>query len=606
MIVLNVFIKLVNRLALFSFCSFIILTLKYTCLMTQKKASRLLLILFFVCSCFFMSVKPAKAVGIIDWLQGIFTSDSTTKSVKSFGTKNADKEKFDAESLSNIFTNINIHSLGMAAIPNDGSLSSSERKALEKQLGYGVLGDVNKGIVALYTPPASARTYVADVMRSAKIIPEAQAQGLGFSALDPILATWKAFRNLAYLFFVVIFLIIGFMIMFRTKVGQAAITAQQAIPNVIVAMLAVTFSYAIAGFMIDLMYVVMYMLAGFFSEGTDVVNRNIFGLVGLMFKGTSTTDATQNAIEQFMEDALQIGLVGEAVAWLSSLLGTVIIGIAILFASFKVFFELVKTYVAVIVQIVFSPILLMMGAFPGKNVFGKWIKDLAGNLILWPVVLLCVLVQRMLTSPIRSLQGTLLNDQAVDDAFGGGFMPPFLVGQGQASIIPVILGIGVLLVIPEIMQQVKKAMGVDEGIVGQLAGSALKTIQGGVKHGGEVVTAGSTLIGGTGGAIRAANAYREDQDINATGLGTFKAALRGYNRPARAGEDAVNFGGFSGGAKAGYDWGNKKIRVPMDRLAEGRAFDPEDMTKTISALLDNKKEESAKSTVDNKHKKSSP
>jgi hypothetical protein len=41
------------------------------------------------------------------------------------------------------------------------------------------------------------------------------------------------------------------MIMFRTKVGQAAITAQQAIPNVVIAMLAVTFSYAIAGLMID-------------------------------------------------------------------------------------------------------------------------------------------------------------------------------------------------------------------------------------------------------------------------------------------------------------------------------------------------------------------
>jgi hypothetical protein len=130
---------------------------------------------------------------------------------------------------------------------------------------------------------------------------------LGFSALDPILETWKSFRNLAYLFFVVIFLIIGFMIMFRTKVGQAAITAQQAIPSVIVAMLAVTFSYAIAGFMIDIMYVVMYVLASYFTEGSEIINGNIFGLVGLMFKGTG--GATQNAIEQFMEDALNIGFV---------------------------------------------------------------------------------------------------------------------------------------------------------------------------------------------------------------------------------------------------------------------------------------------------------
>ncbi len=439
--------------------------------MTQTKTSRLLLIVLIVFSCFFMSVKPAQA-SILDWLGGIFKTESTTKSVNSFKSVNADKEKFDAESISNILTNINLHSVGMAALPNDGSQSSSERKALENEIGYGVLGDINKGIVALYNPPANTRTYVADVMKSAKIIPEAQAQGLGFSALDPILETWKSFRNLAYLFFVVIFLIIGFMIMFRTKVGQAAITAQQAIPSVIVAMLAVTFSYAIAGFMIDIMYVAMYVLASYFTEGSDIVNRNMFGLVGLMFQGTGA--ATQNAIEQFMESALNISMVnyvGQAVSWLSSLMGTVIIGIAILFATFKVFFELVKTYVAVLIQIIFSPIILMLGAFPGKNTFGKWIKNLAGNLILWPVVLLCVLVQRMLTAPIRSLNWTG-NEELIDSSFGGGFMPPFLVGQGQGNIIPVILGIGILLVIPEIMQQVKKAIGVEEGIFGQLAKQA--------------------------------------------------------------------------------------------------------------------------------------
>lgn len=424
-----------------------------------------------------MSAKPAHAASITDaigsWLSGIFTNNSTTKNAKAFTSKSADKEKFDQESLSNIFTGFVFHSVGMAGIKNDGSMTTSERKALEKVIGYGVVGDINQGIVALYNPPASTRTYVADVMKSAKIIPEAQAQGLGFAALDPILETWKQFRNLAYLFFVVIFLIIGFMIMFRTKVGQAAITAQQAIPSVIVAMLAVTFSYAIAGFLIDLMYVLMYMLAGFFAEGSDIVSKNIFGLVGLMFKGT--TGATQNAIEQFMEDALNIGFVGEALAWMSSLLGTMIVGLAILFSTFKIFFELVKSYVSVIIQIIFSPIILMMGAFPGKNVFFKWVKDLTGNLILWPVVLLCILVQRMLTAPIRALQGT---GDTLDAAFGGGFMPPFLLGQGQGAILPVILGIGVLLVIPEIMQQVKKAMGVDEGVFGQLAKAAWENTKG--------------------------------------------------------------------------------------------------------------------------------
>ncbi|HPS40790.1 MAG TPA: hypothetical protein PLQ50_02165, partial [Candidatus Woesebacteria bacterium] len=355
-----------------------------------------------------MSARPANAAvsSIGSWIRGIFTNNSTTKSVTAFSSKNADKEKFDAESMSNILTNIGLHAIGMGAIPNDGSLSQADRATLEKEIGYGALGDVNKGIVALYTPPASSRTYIADLMQSAKIIPQAQAQGLGFASLSPILDTWKMFRNLAYLFFVVIFLVIGFMIMFRTKVGQAAITAQQAIPSLIIAMLAVTFSYAIAGFMIDIMYVIMYMIAGFFSEGSDVVSTNFFGLIGLMFQGGDTTKTVLDTVQGFMSETLTNSglapLFGAVAGWITGLSATVIVAVVILFASFKIFFELIKTYVSVIIQIIFSPITLMMGAIPGKNVFSGWIRNLAGNLILWPVVLLCILVQRMLTASIRA------------------------------------------------------------------------------------------------------------------------------------------------------------------------------------------------------------
>ena len=521
--------------------------------MTQVKGFRLSLIILCIFSCFFISIKPAKANFVSDWIASIFRIEEATNSyTNAILGEGVAQEKNVSSTWSNSFNFINGSVYGGETVAKLAGITGADKIALEKSLGGGLIGSVNQGIVALYTPPASTRSYVADLMKSAKIIPEAQAQGLGFSALDPILETWKSFRNLAYLFFVVIFMIIGFMIMFRTKVGQAAITAQQAIPNVVIAMLAVTFSYAIAGLMIDIMYVVMYVLAGYFTEGPDIITRNVFGLIGLMFKGTG--GATQNAIEQFMEDALNISFVGEAIAWLSSLLGTVIIGIAILFATFKIFFELVKTYVAVLIQIIFSPIILMLGAFPGKDTFGKWLKNLAGNLVLWPVVLLCVLVQRMLTAPIRSLQGT---GDALDGAFGGGFMPPFLVGQGQANIIPVILGIGILLVIPEIMQQVKKAMGVEEGVFGQLAGAALKQTKEAVPLGGRIGGAG--IGAGLGVPVGVARGLL-DKEGRDKGVGIAKSLFQGdfYN----AGKGAEELGthvlsrtkaGIRGGASAGVN-----------------------------------------------------
>jgi len=47
------------------------------------------------------------------------------------------------------------------------------------------------------------------------------------------------------------------MIMFRIKINpQTAITIQLALPKLIITLLLITFSYAIAGFMIDIFYLI--------------------------------------------------------------------------------------------------------------------------------------------------------------------------------------------------------------------------------------------------------------------------------------------------------------------------------------------------------------
>lgn len=559
--------------------------------MMQKKGARLFLVLFLVFSYFLASAKPAQAA-FLDAIKSFFNVQPATQSYgQAIISKNVNQENNVTGANSSTLTYILTSVAGGGAVAKLGNLNAEETSMLRQSVGDGLISDVNRGIVALYEPPATTKTYVADLMKSAKIIPEAQAQGLGFSALDPILETWKAFRNLAYLFFVVIFLVIGFMIMFRTKVGQAAITAQQAIPSVIVAMLAVTFSYAIAGLMIDLMYVAMYMVAGFFSEGPEVINNNLLGLVGLMFQGT---DGVQETIEQFMEDALNIGWLGEALAWLSSLFGAVIVGLAVLVAAFKVFFELIKTYVAVLIQIIFSPIILMFGAIPGKNTFGKWIKDLTGNLILWPVVLLCILVQRMLTAPIRSLQGT---GDTLDAAFGGGFMPPFLVGQGQASIIPVIVGLGVLLVIPEIMQQVKKAMGVSEGVFGELAkaaGGKLQDMSG--KTAPIILPAANMLYDGGVGGYQAWKKYdqRDEADKSLTNL--WRDVVVGDKSNKNA--PSIVRGGGKGFSR-GIEWNTK-----IGEIRSGSFLKVDRMQEALKNVANNDGKD--KKDKDKKDEKSSP
>ena len=76
--------------------------------------------------------------------------------------------------------------------------------------------------------PLSGITYFKNIARKFSLIPEAKAQGFGFTtALDPILPMWRVSRNIAYALFVFVTIIFAFMIMFRVKISpQTVITVQ--------------------------------------------------------------------------------------------------------------------------------------------------------------------------------------------------------------------------------------------------------------------------------------------------------------------------------------------------------------------------------------------
>lgn len=110
--------------------------------------------------------------------------------------------------------------------------------------------------------PLSGIGYIKDRVDNFAIVPVAHAQssspGFGFDSLLPIQPMWTATRNIAFGIFVIAAVVFSFMIMFRVKISpQVAITVQSAIPKLIIALLLVTFSYAIAGLLVDLMYVVI-------------------------------------------------------------------------------------------------------------------------------------------------------------------------------------------------------------------------------------------------------------------------------------------------------------------------------------------------------------
>ncbi|PIV01585.1 hypothetical protein COS54_00805, partial [Candidatus Shapirobacteria bacterium CG03_land_8_20_14_0_80_39_12] len=122
----------------------------------------------------------------------------------------------------------------------------------------GALGFSTNLVASLFKPPVSSVEYFADLGSKLGIAKPAYAQGVGFSGLSNLLPLWKAFRDVSYFFFVIIFIVIGLAIMFRVKLDpKTVITVQNALPKMVIALILITFSYAIAGLMIDLIYVLI-------------------------------------------------------------------------------------------------------------------------------------------------------------------------------------------------------------------------------------------------------------------------------------------------------------------------------------------------------------
>lgn len=375
----------------------------------------------------------------------------------------------------------------------------------------GALGQIGRMVAFTYTKPASEQAYIADLLHNMNLAPQAYAQGIGFSALQPVLNLWKIFRDISYVFFVFLFLIIGFAIMFRKNLGgQTAVTVQQALPRIIIALLAVSFSYAIAGLMIDLMWIVMYFLITMFNgagllqadlfNNYRILNLNIFDLFGSII-GSGLANSSGEAVGSFVNNVISNNqginnALGNIAGGITSIIATLVIFVAILYAMFRTFFSLIKVYFEIILMIIFAPIMLMMGAING-NAFGNWLKGLVVNLAVFPVLLVFIIIGFMLIN----VGGTGSLPQQLQ---GSGFIPPFVPGRSEASTIGFIGGIAAVMLLPEVVSIVSKYK--PAGIFDEFAPKAWENAMKGRSLGvGAATLGGLTALGGVGGA--AAGAY---------------------------------------------------------------------------------------------------
>lgn len=131
---------------------------------------------------------------------------------------------------------------------------------------------------------------------------------------------WSRSLNIVYVLYVLIFIIVGFMIMFRKKLqGNVTVTFSRALPNLIISLILATFSFAIVGFMMDLGKVTMNVSKSIFSDIYKDINTNPSNPVNYEIIETKSVWGLANGIytktnsDKGLSTALQkVPLVGDA------------------------------------------------------------------------------------------------------------------------------------------------------------------------------------------------------------------------------------------------------------------------------------------------------
>ena len=345
-----------------------------------------------------------------------------------------------------------------------------------------------KSISLLYTEePASGVQYIADI--KSKITGETLAAQSGYDGLKPTQALWTTFRNLTLLLYVIFFIIIGFMIIFRQRLNSNSVASIQAVlPKIIISLILITFSYAIVGLMIDLMnFFIAIMIQILSSENVAKADSNhiyyegnvfTFMLKDLFLKNisgifNSNDDIISGAIDQFgLPD-----LIEKFSSKILSALAVAVIGIMMLVATFRIFFMLLIAYVKVFFYTIFGPLMIGIGVLPNMPGFGPWIRNIAAQLATFVITILMIIFAAYFMGVgkdrITSGEATITEGDGWNAPLLGGF-----TDEDGANALKSLIGIGILLGIPSAAKIAQDAFKVKGGGLGGTIGGTAGAVAG--------------------------------------------------------------------------------------------------------------------------------
>lgn len=315
-------------------------------------------------------------------------------------------------------------------------------------LSGGALGATTSLIGMLYAnPPVRTVDYLGSLGEQMGIVKPAHAQvtGSGYEVLKPILTLWTVSRNISYVAMIIVFLIIGLMVLFRNRINpQTVITAQAALPGLVIGLILITFSYFLAALISDMAFVGTNVVGYYFSTAQSKPPQNLVDAISkknvlsifVPFTKVVSSDKVAGALSSIwnqLEDpntdrrnpldldpqkvitnlamfmitqlVLPFGglfgapgqiVSGAAALTLTGLFPVQVVSLALAFiamailiyAMFRLLLRLVNAFLTIIFLTITAPFQFLAAALPGRQgIATGWILNMLANILIFPAVL---------------------------------------------------------------------------------------------------------------------------------------------------------------------------------------------------------------------------
>ncbi len=220
-----------------------------------------------------------------------------------------------------------------------GEACTNNPKDGNKNFDKSIFGLLTKLIATPFMhPPASGTLWLYSSLQNTGFIPKSYAAtGIGFGSIQPLSGVWTALRDIAYLLLVLVIITIGFMIMFRMKLNpQTVISLENSLPKIVIALIIITFSFPLAGFLIDLMYIVIAIVVSTLGPAAgytaaDINSKQQFFMAAgpaQLFEGINAGHWGVWAVLWDLPNALLnlIPFIGEGIKYIGAFIGLLFVG----------------------------------------------------------------------------------------------------------------------------------------------------------------------------------------------------------------------------------------------------------------------------------------